>query len=256
MHEGVSDILVARARELDGVSRQMTVSFAVHVGLLFTLALLPSAWFATTAPEKLMVISLGAGAVGPNPNGLTALGGKKVEEVAPPTARPEPITPTAPKSTTMTEPLKAPVKPQAPAKSSTPVPQTTPATKPTTGAAVTPGNAVAATTATGLGVGLSSGGQGGSSLDSNWCCPDWSTFLQTHVYWNEHLGVVGTVVVQFVVLRDGSIEGGSVQVTKTSGVFLLDSDAKRAVLTAKLLPLPAAYEPNRLTITLTFPYTR
>ncbi len=88
MHEGVSDILVARAREFDGVSRPVTASFAVHLGLLLTLALLPSAWFASKAPEKLMVISLGAGAVGPDPNGLTALGGKKVDAVAPPTARP------------------------------------------------------------------------------------------------------------------------------------------------------------------------
>lgn len=257
MHEGVSDILVARAREFDGVSRPISVSFAVHVGVLLTLALLPSAWLATKPAEKPMIISLGAGAVGPNPTGMTALGGKKVEEVAPPTNRPEPIAPTAPKSTAMTEPLKAPVKPAPATKNSTPPPpQTMPTTKPATGAQVSQGNAVAATTATGLGIGLSTGGQGGSSLDSNWCCPDWSAFLQTHVFWNEHLGVVGTVVVQFVVLRDGSIENGSVQVMKTSGVFLLDSDAKRAVLTAKLLPLPPAYEPNRLTITLTFPYTR
>lgn len=256
MHEGVSDILVARAREFDGVSRPITVSFAIHVGLLLTLALLPSAWFAAKAPEKLMVISLGAGAVGPNPNGLTALGAKKVEEVAPPTTRPEPIIPTIPKSTAMTEPLKAPVKLPPPVKTraSTPAPQTMPTTKPSTGAQVTPGNAVAATTATGLGVGLSTGGQGGSALDSNWCCPDWTNFLQSHVYWNEHLGVVGTVVVQFVVLRDGSVT--EIQLVKQSGIFMLDSDAHRAVLTAKLLPLPAAYEPNRLTITLTFPYTK
>lgn len=156
----------------------------------------------------------------------------------------------------MTEPVKAPVKPPTPQKPSAPATQAAPATKPTTGAQVTPGSAVAATTATGLGVGLSSGGQGGSAFDSNWCCPSWSTFLQDHVLWNQQLGVAGTVVVQFVVLRDGSIESGSVLVTKSSGVFLLDSDAKRAVLTAKLLPLPAAYEPNRLTITLTFPYTK
>jgi len=254
MHEGVSDILVARARELDGVGRPVSLSLAVHAGLLLTIALLPSTWFAATPREKPMVISLGAGAIGPNPNGLTALGGKKVEEVAP-TPRPEPIVPTAPKSTAMVEPLKANVKPTPP-KPNAPATQAAPATKPSTGAQVSQGNAVAATTATGLGVGLSSGGQGGSAMDSNWCCPDWSAFLQSHIFWNEHLGVVGTVVVQFVVLRDGSIDGSSVQVVKTSGVFLLDSDAKRAVLTAKLLPLPAAYEPNRLTITLTFPYTK
>lgn len=255
MHEGVSDILVARAREFDGVSRPISVSFAVHVGVLITLALLPSAWLATKPAEKPMIISLGAGAVGPNPNGMTALGGKKVEEVAPPTKRPDPIIPTAPKSTAMVEPLKAPVKPQTPTKNTTPTPaQTMPTTKPSTGAQISQGNAVAATTATGLGIGLSTGGQGGSALDSNWCCPDWTNFLQTHVFWNEHVGAIGTVVVQFVVLRDGSIT--EFQYLKKSGNFLLDSDAQRAVTTARLLPLPPAYEPNRLTITLTLPYTK
>lgn len=255
MHEGVSDILVARAREFDGVSRSISASFAVHVGILLTIAVLPSAWFASQAPDKPMIISLGAGAVGPNPNGLTALGGKKVEEVAPPAKRPDPIIPTAPKSTAMTEPLKAPVKPQAATKTP-PVPQAPPATKPTTGAQISQGNAVAATTATGLGVGLSTGGQGGSVLDSSWCCPDWTNFLQQHVFWNPALGatVAGVVEVQFVVLRDGSII--DVRLTKSSGNPLLDIDAQRAVQTAKLLPLPGAYEPNRLTITLTFPYTR
>jgi TonB family protein len=255
MHEGVSDILVARARELDGVSRPVSWSFAVHVGILLTVAVLPSAWFAGKTPDKPMIISLGAGAVGPNPSGLTALGGKKVEEVAPPTKRPEPIVPTAPKSTAMVEPLKAPVKPPPPTKKTTAAAtQAPPATKLATGAQITQGNAVAATTATGLGVGLSTGGQGGSALDSNWCCPDWTNFLLTHVYWTEHLGAVGTVVIQFVVLRDGSVT--DVQVKTKSGNFMLDTDAQRAVLTAKLLPLPAAYEPNRLTITLTFPYSR
>lgn len=255
MHEGVSDILVARAREFDGVSRSVSASFAVHAAILLTIAVLPSAWFASKAPDKLMVISLGAGAVGPNPNGLTALGGKKVEEVAPPKARPEPIVPTAPKSTAMAEPLKTPAKSQPPAKTAAPpVQQAPPATKPATGAQITQGNAVAATTATGLGVGLSTGGQGGTALDSSWCCPDWINFLQTHVNWNTNLGIAGVVEVQFVVLRDGTITDA--HVTKRSGSALLDIDAQRAVQTAKLLPLPAAYEPNRLTITLTFPYTR
>ena len=253
MHEGVSDILVARARELDGITRPVTASFAIHVGLLLTLALLPSAWFAGQAPEKLMLISLGAGAVGPDPNGLTALGGKKVDVVAPPPTRPEPILPVSPKSTAMTEPSKALVKPAAPSKAtSAPTPQMTP--KPSTGAQIAPGNAVAATTATGLGVGLSSGGQGGMSLDTDWCCPDWTNVLRSRINWNEHQGVSGEVVIEFVVEKDGRIT--NVVARKKSGIPTLDLDAQRAVLSAQLPPLPAAYEPSRLTITLTFPYIR
>lgn len=255
MHEGVSDILVARARELDGVSRPVTVSFVVHVVFIAALLVMPSAWFAAKNPDKLMLISLGAGATGPDASGLTALGGKKVEEVAPP-KRSEPITPTAPKSTAMTEPVKSVTKTPPPKSSSKPEPQTMPTSKPSTGAQITPGNAVAATTTTGLGVGLSTGGQGGESLDSNWCCPDWTNVLRSSIAatWNEHVGVAGVTVVKFVVSRDGSI--GDVTIEKSSGLALLDSNAKRAVVSARLPPLPSAYEPNRLTITLTFPYIK
>ncbi len=252
MHEGVSDILVARARELDDISRPMTASFAVHVMLLLALAALPSAWLAGNPPEKLMVISLGAGATGPAPNGLTALGGKKVDAVAPPNKRPEPIIPAAPKSTAMAEPVKAPAKP--PVKSTAPPPQAPPTTKLSTGAQITPGNAVAATTAIGVAFGLSSGGQGGTTLDSNFCCPDWINLMRSGISWNANLGVAGEVVIRFVVQRDGSIT--DIDVLKKSGVAILDLDAQRALSYAHLPPLPAAYEPDRLTITLTFPYIR
>ncbi len=253
MHEGVSDILVARARELDGVSRPMTASFVVHIGLLLTLAALPSTWFATKPAEKPMMITLGAGAIGPDPNGLTALGGKKVEEVAPPKSHPDPIVPTTPKSTAIAEPIKSNMKPPPPAKV-TATPSPAPAAKPVTGAQVTAGNAVAATTAKGLGVGLSSGGQGGASLDSNFCCPDWVRLMQERVYWNQTLGPVGEVWIEFVVERDGRITGATP--VKRSGYSILDLDALRAVTSAQLPPLPAAYEPNRLTVTLKFGYTR
>ena len=171
MHENVSDVLVARARELDALGRPVTVSFVVHVLAVATLALLPSAWF-TAKVDKPMVISLGAGSTGPEKTGLTALGGQKVDQVAPPKTRPAPIIPVQEKSNAMVEPTKAPVKPAPPKKESSTPTQTAPVTKPVTGAQVTQGNAVAATTAQGLGVGLSTGGQGGTSLDSDFCCPD------------------------------------------------------------------------------------
>lgn len=253
MHENVSDILVARARELDGFSRPVTASFAVHLMALATLALLPSAWFAVAAPEKPMMISLGAGATGPEKTGLTALGGQKVDAVAPPKARPEPIVPVQQKSTAMAEPTKAPVKPATPKKDPPAQTQTAAVTKPVTGAKVTDGNAVAATTATGIAVGLSTGGQGGMSLDSNFCCPDWVDIMRNRINWNEHIGAVGTVVITFVVERSGKI---TLKEMKKSGIAALDLDAQRALSYAQLPPLPAAYEPDKLTVTLTFPYIR
>ncbi len=254
MHEGVSDILVARARELDGVTRPVTVSFAIHAGLLVTLLLLPSAWFATKPAEKPMLISLGAGAVGPKPDGLTALSAKKVDVVAPPTARPEPIIPTAPKSTALTEPVKAPVKPPEQSKPNPPT-QAAPANKPAVGAQITQGSAVAATTATSnVGVGLSSGGLGGAALDSNFCCPDWIKLMLERIKWNQSQGVAGDVEVQIVVERDGTIS--AINVTKRSNVAALDLDAQSAVSYARLPPLPDAYTPKRLNVTLQFKYTR
>ena len=253
MHESVSDVLVARARELDGFGRPVTASFAVHVMLMATLALLPSAWFAVAAPEKPMMISLGAGATGPEKAGLTSLGGRKVDAVAPPKTRPEPIVPAQQKSTAMAEPTKAPVKPATPPKKEAAQTPTAPVTKPNVGAQVSQGNAVAATTATGLGVGLSTGGQGGMSLDSNFCCPDWVDIMRNRINWNEHIGAVGTVVITFVVERSGKI---TVKEMKKSGVAALDLDAQRALSYAQLPPLPAAYEPEKLTVTLTFPYIR
>lgn len=257
MHEGVSDILVARARQLDGVSRPISVSFAVHIGLLATLALLPSAWFASKAPEKLMVISLGAGAIGPTPNGQTALAGQKVEQVAPTPPKPEPIVPTNPKSTAVVEPLKTAVKPPPP-KAATNTPpqqaQITSTSKPTTGEQIKAGTAVAATTSNGIGVGLSSGGLGGAALDTDFCCPDWITLMTNRIIWHQSQGIAGEVQIQFDVERDGSITNPVVK--KRAGYSLLDTDAQRAVLLAKLPPLPPQYGPNRLTVTLTFPYIK
>jgi outer membrane biosynthesis protein TonB len=253
MHEGVSDILVARARELDGVARPVSASFAVHVGIVLTLALLPSAWFARAAPEKPMMIDLGAGAVGPKPDGLTALSAKKVDAVAPPPTRPEPVLPTAPKSTALTEPVKAPVKPPEPPKR--PSTQSAPVTKPQTGAQVTQGTATAATTATNnIGVGLSSGGLGAAGLDSNFCCPDWARQMIERIKWQPNQGVAGDVEIQIVVERDGTISGWTL--TKKSNVALLDLDAQRAVIYAKLPPLPPEYTPSRLNVTLQFKYIR
>lgn len=256
MHEGVSDILVARARELDDVRRPITASFVVHVVLVAVLLVLPSAWFATKPPEKPMVISLGAGATGPDRSGLTAMGGQKVDEVAPPTKRPEPITPIAPKSTAMAEPVKAPAKTPPQKSNAKTEPQTMPTTKKSVGEKVTPGNTVAATTASGLAVGLSTGGQGGESLDSSWCCPDWTNSLMSTIdaTWNKNVGMIGVTVIRFVVLRDGSITGA--QVLEPSGNLTLDNNALRAVISARLPPLPGAYEPARLTITLKFPYIK
>ena len=50
MHEAVSDILVERAREADGVSRMVLVSFLAHAILVAALVVMPSSWRSSSAP--------------------------------------------------------------------------------------------------------------------------------------------------------------------------------------------------------------
>jgi protein TonB len=57
--------------------------------------------------------------------------------------------------------------------------------------------------------------------------------------------------VSFTIARDGSVS--NVQVTQSSGNYLLDNSAKRAVLDANPLPaLPAAFDKNAATVELKF----
>lgn len=257
MHEGVSDILVARARELDGVSRPITASFVIHVALIVTVALLPSAWWASAPTEKPMTITLGSGAIGPEPTGMTAMGGKKVEEVAPTPKRPEPIVPTTQKSTAMVEPLKTTPKPPAKPTAAPPAAQATPVAKPTTGAKVSDGNAVAATSASGLGAGLSSGGIGGVQSDADFCCKDYLSAMLAAVdtVWQPNQGGArGENAVEFTIEKSGAIT--NVKLARPSGNPLLDLASQRALAIARFPPIPDKYPGQRMIIVLTFPYNK
>jgi TonB family protein len=257
MHEGVSDILVARARELDGVARPVTASFAVHVALLATLALLPSAWFANKAPEKVMTISLGSGAEGPQITGMTAMGGKKVDTVVPPTKRPEPIVPVAQKSTAMVEPTKTVPKPPTKPSTAPAAAQTSAVTKPNPGAKITAGNALAATTAQGVGSGLSTGGIGGVQTDADFCCKEYLAEVITAIrkVWLQNQGAAGEVGVEFTIEKNGTLTG--INIKKPSGNTLLDMASHRALITTNRVgPLPEQYTGQRLIIVLTFTYQR
>ena len=63
MHEAVSDILIERAREADGVSRMVLVSLFAHAALIATLVVMPASWRSTRVPAdaKPMMISLSSG---------------------------------------------------------------------------------------------------------------------------------------------------------------------------------------------------
>jgi TonB family protein len=109
----------------------------------------------------------------------------------------------------------------------------------------------------GFGVSSSGGrGLGGVQVDAvNFCCNEYLTEMATAIKmrWNEQQGLVGSTMMKFTILRDGTIR--DVQVERSSGFAVLDAESQHALLaTAKLAPLPQAYPNPTLTVHLRFDY--
>ncbi len=213
MREAVDDVIALRAHDPRGLSRMITWSLSVHVGVLAAVAIAPRDWLERRKPaEHVMEISLGSS--GPKESGITTIGGRPVDQATPPPKRPEPIKPAATKPDVMTVPAKtAPPKPaQTPppkvieqAKAPSPVAQA-----PTTGRQPTPGNSRAETGVVGLGTGLQigGGGLGSSSLLSDFCCPGYLREVVDRIrnnHWDEHQTERGLVVMQFTIQRSGQV---------------------------------------------------
>jgi len=259
VREAVDDILALRAHDPAGLSRMVTLSFALHLGAVALAVLVPREWLFKQKPHvTLMNISLG-GTAGPQTTGMTPMGGKPVEEVAPPPKRPEVSKPIADKPDTMTLPVKPVSKPEPPPKpAETPKLAVTPTPR-STGAQVTPGNSRVDTGARGEGPGLTlGGGTGGQLLLSDFCCPAYLSEMTAAIEarWNAHPpgNERGEVVVKYTIQRDGRIT--DVEVEK-GATFLLNNNSLRPFLAAprlQLKPLPAEYTQRSLTIHLTFLY--
>lgn len=265
MQDVVSQVLVGRSQHDDGFAAMLVSATALHVLLVVVLVMFPNAWGAPaeTQERDVMVISLG-GAPGPRAGGMTPMGGRPVQEVAPAPPRPEPVRPPAAKPPEMIEPLVKPTPrptPPKPVPAPPPVPRETLSqalshTPPVRGEQLQQGSAVAQTGGVGIGLGLSTGG-GGSGGEINvgdFCCPD---YLQTMLQiiqrgWNSKQQIAGTTAIRFTIGRSGAVT--DVEVAKASGYTVLDFTAQRAVLTARLPPLPAAYRNPTLTLTINFQY--
>lgn len=256
MTESVSDILLARQREVDSVGRPVAFSLGAHVVLIVAFALVPSAWFAAKPELPTMKISLGAGSVGVKRSGQLSTGGKKVDEVVEPTR--EPILPVAPPKSITPDPAATVVK--TPPKVSEKPPTTTPTpavSKPATGQKITPGSALVETGAKGLDIGLSSAGGGGNnSAEIDSCCTEYFQDMRSRIdaVWQRNQNAVGEVDVDFVIDKDGRI--GDVKVSKKSGYDLLDLAAHRAILQLRMGPLPPKYTGQKMFMTMKFTYTR
>jgi periplasmic protein TonB len=257
MTETVTDIIVARSRQSEGLQTMVLWSAAGHVVLMAVL-LFTGGTAIEDSKEPVMTISLG-GAPGPKTGGLTQAGARAVQEQAPPDAPPKPaLTPPAPTPPKLTLPTEQ-AKPRPQPKPTTAPPEAN-ARKTNTGAQPTDGNARAETPVIrGQGFGLSSaGGVGGPvQLDvANFCCPDYLAQLVTVIQrtWDQNQGVVGSTTVKFTIARDGTIQAA--QVEGPSGFIALDSAALRAVQISRLAPLPAAFQNPTLTVHMRFDYQR
>ena len=256
MNEAVTDIIVARSRQLDGLKPMVMWSIAAHVGIV-TLVMLFSQAQSQQAPRTVMTISLGSGTPGPRTGGMTPEAARPVQATpTEPTRRPE--TAPAPTRPEMTLPNpNARVRPRTPVRQA---PEQAVGRTPTTGEKPVPGDAPAATQVRGRGFGLSSGGGLGSTVQldvSNFCCQEYLEQMVTLIQrnWQQNQGVVGATVMRFMIRRDGTIE--MVEVMRPSGFFALDNAATRALLATRQLPaLPAQFPDQTLTIRLTFEYQR
>lgn len=257
-------VLLERGKPPGGLSRMVGISMAVHVGLVAGLFAMPQQWrhAADRRPASVMTISLG-GAPGPRTGGLSQLGGRPIQQLAPlPAARrPEAVRP--PARTPPKMPLPTPRARRTPAPPPmAQAPQEARGQRPTEGPELRRGDAIAETGSTGVGFGgLSSGGGGGggSYLEgiTDFCCPEYILIIRDRIrrVWNSRHGVAGQTVVKFTIQRDGLIT--DVEIERSSGYLVLDEAARRAVLLARQLPpLPAVFDRPALTVHLNFEYQR
>jgi periplasmic protein TonB len=260
MQEAVSGILLGRSREVDGLSRMVTISLVVHAVLVALLFVIPPGWL-TTEPEPAaepMMISLG-GVQGPETGGMTSIAAAPVQALSPADAKPIPAPP-AIKTPEMVEPTPE-VKPKpAPKPVQKPLDKST-ARKPSTGAEIKTGAARVDTPNAAEvpfgGLASGGGGTGGVRIEGNFCCPEYIETMKRMIYrnWDRGVGAAGMVEVKFTIRRDGML--ANVAVEKTSGNPLLDLESRKSVLiTERIPPLPDRYTPPTLTVYLIFEYKR
>lgn len=270
MTDALADVLADRARKPGGLNRILAASFSVHIGSIVVALLVSRLWLsAEKQAPKLMTVTLTAGAEGPRSTGMTALGARPVEQVAPPPKRPEPIKPVPPKNDAMTVPVKPkpePAKPKAEPKPEPPKPTPPVERPPTTGREVTAGTSKVETNTKGVGTGLSTGGSLGGAQDVVQIDPQFKFCCQSYIdsmceiiqrYWNKDQQTNGEVTLTFTILRDGKIVDTK---TEKSSSSRLERFARSALDTSQSMggfgKLPDEFKDDKLVVHLRFPYIR
>lgn len=259
--DAVSQVLVAR-HDIDSHGPMLWVSAVAHGVLAVAVFLVPAAWMGmrVAEQERVMTVSL-AGPVGPQTGGRQAESRQATQAVAPPAPRPAPVAPPTAKTPEMVEPTKAPPRKNPPPPVKQAPKDATARTAPSTGTQVQSGDAIANTATTSRvpfgGTASGAGGTGARIDVGNFCCPQYLATMQERILrnWESRQSSLGTTVLVFKVVRDGTIS--DIAVERTSGNQTLDFIAARAVrLTQKIPPLPPAYTNQTLTVQMTFEYQR
>ena len=258
MRGAITDVIAARAKDEGGLGRKFAYSLAAHIVLGLAFILISSNFLSgKQAKPNVIEVSL-AGSMGAKTSGVAPIAARPVDKVEP-EKRPAPVLPAPPpKPDTMPAPTKAVTPPKAPEKvpekAATPTPA--PPAKPAVGAQVQPGTAVIETGGTGLGQGLTQAGGGGTGgvVDLNTFDPVWTRAMQDAIrkQWNNLQPETGWVEILFILNREGKVI--SREPVASSGSFLLNQEAQRAVGLAIIPPLPRDYKEPLLRVRLRFNY--
>jgi len=257
MTEAVTDIIVSRARQPEGLMKMVVWSVAVHIAVVGALVLMPER-SSNELPRAVMTISLG-GAPGPRTGGITQMGGREIQAAStekPPAVAPPPA-PTRP-AMTIPEP-KAQVRPQRPRAENAP-PRESNAQKLSTGEQPREGTTRTETQVRGQGFGLSSAGGGGGPITvdaADFCCVEYLEQMRDIIQrnWEPNQSVIGMTLMKFTIQRNGRLT--AIEIERPSGFTALDLASQRALLrTQQVLPLPAQYPNPELTVHMRFEYKR
>jgi TonB family protein len=261
MEAVVSDILQSRKREPGGLKKTAAISLAAHAAAIAVMLMIPSVLpRAAQPPRVIMNVSLG-GSPGPKTGGMQMIGGRPIQAAQPSTdpqiAKPiQPSLAATPPKMVLPDPKDKPRTPPKPTASSKD-PKGTAIGK---GFETQAGTAKVETGAKGEGFGLSSGGmggQGGVKVPSDFCCPEYISDMVDRIRknWNQNQRVAGTVVMKYIIQRNGQIT--DIEVGTSSGNPVLDLAAQRALVNTRMLaPLPSAFAAPRLPVELEFDYIR
>jgi TonB family protein len=255
MSEAVTDVIVARSRQPEGLPAMVIWSVVIHAIAVAGLLVMPEREV-DEAPRTVMTISLG-GAPGPKTEGLTQMGGRSVQAPAEETARIE--TPPAPERPKMALPDPRP-RPATERPRPTQAPAEATARTLSTGEKPIEGSTRSETRVRGQGFGLATAGGAGGDVTvdaANFCCNEYLIQMRDliHRNWSPSQGQVGVTMMKFTILRTGMLE--QIQIERPSGFVALDLASQRALqLTRQLPPLPAQYTNPSLTVHMKFEYQR